>query len=114
MPFSRGFIAAALLVAAPPLAAQGTALRLPRWQPELLAGTQCDPRIASVPAASRDHTTTGLLIGAAVGAAATTAFLIAFCSDSDTVCQADEVGRAALIIGVPITALGALIGALAD
>jgi len=39
-------------------------------------------------------------------------FLIGFCSDPDTSCQADEVGRAALVFAVPAAAVGALIGAL--
>jgi hypothetical protein len=69
-----------------------------------------------VPAAAepetRTHTLTGLLIGGLVGAAATTVFLVAFCGDPDTRCEADEVGRAALIIAVPAAAAGALIGSL--
>jgi cation transporter-like permease len=52
------------------------------------------------------------LIGGIIGAAATTVFLIGFCSDSDTKCELDEVGRAALFIAVPAAAVGALIGSL--
>jgi hypothetical protein len=55
---------------------------------------------------------TGLLIGSVVGAAATGAFLAAFCSDPDTKCGADEVVRAVVIIAVPPALVGALIGSL--
>jgi hypothetical protein len=53
-----------------------------------------------------------LLVGGLIGAAATTVFLVAFCSDPDTACGADEVGRAVVIIAVPCAAAGALIGSL--
>jgi hypothetical protein len=55
---------------------------------------------------------TGLLIGGLVGSAATALFLAEFCGDSDTECGADEVGRAVVIIAVPVAAGGALIGSL--
>ena len=61
---------------------------------------------------SHAHTLTGLLIGGLVGAAATGIFLAASCSDADTQCDADEVGRAVLIIAVPPALAGALIGSL--
>jgi hypothetical protein len=52
------------------------------------------------------------LVGGIIGVAATTVFLIGFCSDSDTKCELDEVGRAVLYIAVPAAAVGALIGSL--
>jgi hypothetical protein len=58
------------------------------------------------------HTGTGLLIGGVVGAIATAVFLAGFCSDPDTQCGADEVGRAFLFIAVPTAAVGTLIGSL--
>jgi hypothetical protein len=61
---------------------------------------------------TRSHTLTGLLIGGLVGAAATGLFLAAFCSDADTQCGADEVGRAVLIIAVPPAVVGAVVGSL--
>jgi hypothetical protein len=70
------------------------------------------PRFSGESLQSRSHTGTGLLIGGIVGAAATTIFLIGFCSDSDTRCELDEVGRAVLFIAVPVAAVGALIGSL--
>ncbi len=62
--------------------------------------------------ATRSHAGTGLLIGGLVGVAATTVFLVGFCSDPDTVCGADEVGRAVLVFLVPPAVVGALIGSL--
>lgn len=61
---------------------------------------------------TRSHTGTGLLVGGIVGAVATTVFLAGFCSDPDTRCGADEVGRAVLFIAVPATLVGTLIGSL--
>ena len=58
------------------------------------------------------HTWTGLLVGGLVGGAATAVFLAAFCDGADTACGADEVGRAVVIIAVPVAAAGALIGSL--
>ena len=70
-------------------------------------------RLGSIGAAgTRSHTGKGLLIGGIVGAVATSVFLIGFCSDADTSCGADEVGRAVLIIGVPPAVAGAVIGSL--
>ena len=93
--------------------AQHTAHPLPEWSAASLFQSQV---VASPTgqqsAATRSHTGTGLLVGAAVGVAATTGFLVVFCNDPDTQCGIDEVGRATLIIAVPITALGALIGSL--
>lgn len=96
--------------ATPPLVAQHVATPLPTWRASV--GDADTRRPLTAITAGRSRTTTGLLIGAAIGAAATTVFLIGFCSDPDTACQADEVARAALIIGVPFAAAGALIGAL--
>jgi len=53
---------------------------------------------------------TGALVGLLVGTAATAAFLAGFCSDSDTLCESDEVFRAFAIIALPPTAIGAAIG----
>jgi hypothetical protein len=64
------------------------------------------------PGRSRSHTGTGLLVGALVGVAAATVFLIGFCDDPDTKCEIDEVGRAVVFIAVPVAAVGALIGSL--
>ena len=61
---------------------------------------------------TRSHTGTGLLVGGIVGAVATTVFLAGFCSDPDTQCGADEVGRAVLFIAVPAALVGTLIGSL--
>jgi hypothetical protein len=61
---------------------------------------------------TRSHTRTGLLIGGLVGSAAAAVFLAGFCSDPDTECGLDEIGRAVLFIAVPTAAVGALIGSL--
>jgi hypothetical protein len=61
---------------------------------------------------TRSHTGTGLLIGGLVGGVATALFLAGFCSDPDTQCGADEVGRAVLFIAVPAALVGTLIGSL--
>jgi hypothetical protein len=113
-------LAALLALAAPAAArAQAAPLPFPRWQGNLPPGTaalaaRTEPQgaaaLARESAAVRRHTGTGLLIGGVVGAAATTVFLIGFCSDPDTSCGVDEVGRATVIIGVPCAAAGALIG----
>ena len=113
-------LAALLALAAPAAArAQAAPLPFPRWQGNLPPGTatpaartehQGAAALARESAAVRRHTGTGLLIGGVVGAAATTIFLIGFCNDPDTSCGVDEVGRAAVIIGVPCAAAGALIG----
>jgi hypothetical protein len=97
--------------AAPSLVAQQVPAPLPTWRASFRVADTSRPPLATI-AAGRSRATTGLLIGAAIGAAATTVFLLGFCSDPDTTCQADEVARAALIIGVPFAAAGALIGAL--
>jgi hypothetical protein len=84
---------------------------LPAWRAApLLSSAPLIPRRDTV--ATRSHTETGLLIGGIVGTAATTVFLIGFCSDPDTKCDIDEVGRALLVIALPSAALGALIGSL--
>ena len=94
--------------------AQYAARPLPTWRPESLtqSETGAPHSLLERRAATRSHTGTGLLIGGIVGAGATTVFLIGFCGDPDTACGADEVGRAVLFIGLPITAAGALIGSL--
>ena len=101
------------------LEAQAKALSLPRWQAELPAKKHlsfADNLECAVPEDSisktHSHTFTGLLIGSAVGLAATGLFLAAFCGDPDTECGADEYGRALVIIAVPAAAAGALIGSL--
>jgi hypothetical protein len=93
---------------------------LPVWSVELPAEHAAQPRPSGFDTLSpgystsqtHSHTFTGLLIGSAVGAVATTLFLIAFCGDPDTECGADEYGRAIVIIAVPAAAAGALIGSL--
>ena len=113
---------ATLLALAAPAAARAQAAPppFPRWQGSLSPGTatlaariehqEAAAALDRESAAVRRHTGTGLLIGGVVGAAATTVFPIGFCSDPDTSCGVDEVGRAAVIIGVPCAAAGALIG----
>jgi hypothetical protein len=91
--------------------AQSAAVPLPTWE-AALPTTAANQRWVRDSTATRSHTGTGLLIGGIVGVAATTVFLIGFCGDPDTECGVDEVGRAVLFIGVPIAALGALIGSL--
>lgn len=61
---------------------------------------------------TRSHTGTGLLIGSLVGGVATAVFLAGFCSDADTECGGDEIGRAVLFIAVPAALVGTLIGSL--
>jgi hypothetical protein len=104
------------------LRAQAARSPLPEWRAELPAASPpAEGFVRELPAPleaarpvskRRNHTGTGLLVGSLVGAAATGLFLYAFCSDDDTACGADEVGRAVLIIGMPFAAAGALIGAL--
>ncbi len=102
------------------LEAQAMAPSLPVWSIELPAEHAAQPRPSSFHTLSpgdtasetHSHTFTGLLIGSAVGIAATTLFLVAFCGDPDTECGADEYGRAIVIIAVPAAAAGALIGSL--
>lgn len=102
------------------LAAQSRATPFPAWHTEL--PTESTPRPSAnstdhlpgvmVKAETHSHTLTGLLIGGLVGGAATGIFLAAFCSDPDTQCGADEVGRAVVIIAVPPAIVGAVIGSL--
>jgi hypothetical protein len=78
-------------------------------------GTMVVP-IAAIQALEISHgrhrkTSTGALVGAVVGSVAATLFLVGFCRDPDTACQADEVARAVVIIAVPPTVVGTLIGA---
>lgn len=104
------------------LQAQVRDLPLPTWQGEQLLqghgpGQSVEPARVSLislrrSSATRSHAGTGLLIGGLVGVAATTVFLVGFCSDPDTVCGADEVGRAVLVFLVPPAVVGALIGSL--
>jgi hypothetical protein len=111
-----------LLVAANGLHAQASVHPLPTWQAALLPSASGYGRWAAEVAPrippqrdslrTRSHTGTGLLVGGLIGVAATTVFLIGFCSDSDTECGIDEVGRAVVLIAVPAAAVGALIGSL--
>ena len=103
------------------LHAQAAAARFETWQERLpqepggpgrLRTESGVARALAQRGATRNHTETGLLIGGLIGAAATTLFLVAFCSDPDTACGADEVGRAAVVIALPSAAVGALIGSL--
>jgi hypothetical protein len=75
----------------------------------LLSRPPAPPQAARGPV-RRHHAITGLLIGSAIGAVATTVFLIGFCGDADTACGSDEVGRATVVIAVPCAAAGALVG----
>jgi len=61
---------------------------------------------------ARSHAKTGFVTGAIIGVTAATVFLIAFCSDADTKCGPDEIGRAVLFIALPPALVGALIGSL--
>jgi hypothetical protein len=114
-------IAAGVLAGGPPLHAQVAANPFPSWHAESQQANAGNQRwgwnaAPGIPqwqgGARRSHTGTGLLIGALVGAAATTFFLVKFCGDPDTACQGDEVGRAIVFIALPVTAAGALIGSL--
>ena len=112
----------ALLSGAAGLQAQALPPPLPAWEASpLTQGTTEDQRRAvdaaflvrsQIGSRARSHTKTGLLVGGLIGVAATTVFLIGFCSDADTKCETDEVGRAVLFIAVPAAAAGALIGSL--
>ncbi len=52
----------------------------------------------------------GALVGGGVGAALTTAFLIPFCGDPDTVCDAGTYLRTIGLLGATSAAAGALLG----
>jgi hypothetical protein len=109
------FLAVLLLGTAQTLPSQALGPGLTAWRPTLW--TERPVRGALVPlgvanSETHSHTLTGLLIGSLVGAAATGFFLAAFCSDADTQCGADEVGRAVLIIAVPPAVVGTVIGSL--
>ena len=101
-------------------AAQALVPPLPSWRPQRIGPPAAyvlasDVRVPSSPAVQSSghrHTVTGLLIGGIIGTVATGVFLAAFCSDPDTHCGADEVGRAFVIIAVPPALLGATIGSL--
>ncbi len=104
-----------LLGTAQILPGQALGARLTTWRPTLESETTVP--LVPVPheltgAETHSHTMTGLLIGGLVGVAPTGLFLAAFCSDPDTQCGADEVGRAVVIIAVPPALVGALIGSL--
>jgi hypothetical protein len=101
-----------ILGRAPSVAGQVAARPLPGWEPGFPTQARAPLPDLAAGGARRSHTATGLLVGGIIGAAATTVFLIGFCSDPDTKCEADEVGRAVLFIAVPAAALGALIGSL--
>ena len=111
-----------LLGSGPELQAQAATVPLPTWRAEpALTGDIISRQWAwgVAPAVGpaegprkHSHTWTGLLVGGLVGGAAAAVFLAAFCNDPDTECGADEVGRAVVIIAVPVAAAGALIGSL--
>lgn len=114
-PNTTGLLTVLLLGTAQVLPGQVLAPHLAAWRPAPWAASTA--RVAAVPLAvasseTHSHTLTGLLIGGLVGAAATGVFLAAFCSDADTQCGADEVGRAVVIIAVPPAVVGAVIGSL--
>jgi hypothetical protein len=88
------------------LQAQALGAPLRSWSADSSREWRMDTR------STRSHTGTGLLVGGIVGAVATTVFLAGFCSDPDTQCGADEVGRAVLFIAVPAALVGTLIGSL--
>jgi hypothetical protein len=102
------------------LRAQVAGVPFPTWHGELLlqagrarlsgAQDQVTSLVFEEGFDTRTHTRTGLLIGSVVGVAATTVFLVGFCGDPDTACQADEIGRAVVLIALPCAAAGALIG----
>lgn len=96
------------LCLASPVQLQGQALgaSFHSWSPDSSRHWRTDTL------STRSHTGTGLLVGGIVGAVATTVFLVGFCSDPDTQCGADEVGRAVLFIAVPPALVGTLIGSL--
>ena len=96
------------LCLATPVQVQGQALGAPfrSWGPDSARQWRTDTL------STRTHTGTGLLVGSIVGAVATGVFLAGFCSDADTQCGADEVGRAVLIIAVPTALVGTLVGSL--
>ena len=109
-----------MLGSAEVLAGQVLAPPLPSWHPELRTEATLRPWAksgdpvswAEANSQTHSHTLTGLMIGGLVGVAATGVFLAAFCSDPDTQCGADEVGRAVVIIAVPSAVVGAVIGSL--
>jgi hypothetical protein len=104
-----------LLASVQDLRSQALAPRLEGWRPPVPSPGSVHLAPVSHAVANsetRSHTLTGLLIGGLVGAAATGLFLAAFCSDADTQCGADEVGRAVLIIAVPPAVVGAVVGSL--
>lgn len=108
-------LAVLLLGTAQSLPSQALTPRLTAWRPTLR--TASTVRMAPVPqmvasSETHSHTLSGLLVGSLVGAVATGVFLAAFCSDADTQCGADEVGRAVVIIAVPPAVVGAVIGSL--
>ena len=116
LPFVRqtaGLLAMLWLALPTALPAQVATTPFPTWANELPQPQSRHRTLVPVDSSTtRSHVGTGLLIGGVIGAAATTLFLIGFCSDPDTSCGVDEVGRAGLVIAVPPAALGALIGML--
>jgi hypothetical protein len=115
-----GLLFAGLLLGNPSgLTAQAVSRPFPAWE-TALPDTRPDTSLHRLfPSASPDregsagnHARTGLLIGAAVGLAASTLFLIQFCDDPDTECGADEVGRAVAVFTVPAALAGMSIGYL--
>jgi hypothetical protein len=97
------------------LSGQALGPRLTTWRPTLeneITVPLAPFRQELTSAETHSHTLTGLLIGGLVGVVATGVFLAGFCSDADTQCGADEVGRAVVIIAVPPAIVGAVIGSL--
>lgn len=90
-----------------------------------LSPSSSDPRIQLTPARSllvlpdsvvpkrKDHTVTGLLVGAGLGFAAGWGFYNAMCEAVDNECDGSRV-RSALVGSAFLGSLGALIGSLAD
>jgi hypothetical protein len=113
---TTGIVLAVLMLgSAQVLPGQSLAPRLTAWRPML----PIESPVRSIPipevvlnSETRSHALTGLLIGGAVGVVAAGVFLAIFCSDADTQCGADEVGRAVVIIAVPPAVVGAVIGSL--
>lgn len=56
------------------------------------------------------HLGVGALIGGITGATLTTGFLVVYCSDPDTVCDAEEVLLASAYFGLPPLGVGSLVG----
>jgi hypothetical protein len=60
--------------------------------------------------ATRSHTGEGALIGGVIGVTLASSFLLLYCDGVDNACDVAELGRAMVIIALPPTLVGALIG----